>query len=91
MNKIITIKIHVDFAYLKLFAQRKAQVTKKCNYGWHKSFMAMGEKKGGPSSSIITPYFEFTNLTKKIIEAQQMFVEGLVFYICKGLWAFFHY
>jgi hypothetical protein len=47
--------------------------------------MAMGEKKGGPSSSIITPYFEFTNLTKKIIEAQQMFVEGLVFYICKGL------
>jgi hypothetical protein len=47
--------------------------------------MAMGEKKGGPSSSIITPYFGFTNLTKKTNEAQQMFIEDLVFYICKGL------
>ncbi len=45
----------------------------------------MGGKKGGPSSSIITPYFGFTNLTKKTNETQQMFIEYLVFYICKGL------
>jgi hypothetical protein len=45
-----------------------------------------GEKKGGPSSSIITPYFGFTNLTKKTNETQQMFIEDLVFYIYKGLW-----
>jgi hypothetical protein len=44
-----------------------------------------GEKKGGPSSSIITPYFGFTNLTKKTNETQQMFIEDLVFYIYKGL------
>lgn len=47
--------------------------------------MAMGEKIGGPSSSIITPYFGFTNLTKKTNETQHMFIEYLVFYICNGL------
>jgi hypothetical protein len=44
-----------------------------------------GRGEDGPSSSIITLYFGFTNLTKKTNETQQMFIEYLVFYICKGL------
>jgi hypothetical protein len=87
MNGIITIKIHVHFAYPRLFAQRKAQITKTStmgdtNHSWQ---WRGGRGEDGPSSSIITLYFGFTNLTKKTNETQQMFIEYLVFYICKGL------
>jgi hypothetical protein len=46
MNVIITIKIHVDFAYPRLFAQRKAQLTKKMQLRVMQIIHGNGGKKG---------------------------------------------
>jgi hypothetical protein len=43
-----------------------------------------GKKKVGPISFIIIVFFESTNPYKNGDEAQQRFLEDLVFYICKG-------
>lgn len=47
-----------------------------------------GKKRIRPSSFVITIYVGSTNLYKKTNEAQQMFIEDLVLYICKGYWTF---
>jgi hypothetical protein len=43
-----------------------------------------GNKRIRPSSCVITIYVGSTNLYKKVNEAQKMFIEDLVLYICKG-------
>jgi hypothetical protein len=47
MNGIITIKVHVDFAYPMLFAQRKAQLTKHETMGDANHSWQWGEKRVG--------------------------------------------
>jgi hypothetical protein len=47
MNGIITIKIHVDFAYPK-FAQRKVQLTKKTTMGDTNHSWQWGKKRVCP-------------------------------------------
>jgi hypothetical protein len=47
MNGIITIKVHVDFAYPMLFAQRKAQLTKHATMGDANHSWQWGEKRVG--------------------------------------------
>jgi hypothetical protein len=42
MNGIITIKFHVDFAYLKLFVQKKHNLQKKKKKWLQKKLNAMG-------------------------------------------------
>jgi hypothetical protein len=77
-------KIHVDIAHPRLFVLRKIQLVEKeiivnVEHTWQR-----GKKRTKPSSFAITTYFGSTNPYKNNDEAYHMFIEDLVFYICKG-------
>jgi hypothetical protein len=85
INGIIPMKNDVDSIHPSLFAQRKSQFGKKATMGNDAGHVWQhGKKMTRPFSSIITTYFGSTNPFKKINEAQQMFIEDLVLYICKA-------
>jgi hypothetical protein len=77
-------KTHVDSIHPWLFPQRKSQLAKKAtmrsdaNHVWQQR-----KKRTRPFSYVITIYFASTNPFKKIDEAQQIFIEDLVLYVCK--------
>jgi hypothetical protein len=84
INGIIPMKTNVDSIHPWLFVQRKSQLAKKATMGSDASHVSQqGKKRTRPFSSITTIYFGSTNPFKKINEAQQMFIEDLVLYICK--------
>ncbi len=84
INGLTHMKTHVDIAHPRLFVLRKTQLVKKAiivnvEHTWQR-----GKKRTRPSSSAITTYFGSTNPYKNNDEAYHMFIEDLVFYICKG-------
>jgi hypothetical protein len=84
INGIIPMKTRVDSIHPWLLAQRESQLAEKATMGSDAGHeLQQGKKKTRPFSSIITTYFGSTNPFKKINEAQQMFIEDLVLYICK--------
>jgi len=85
INGIIPIKTHVDYIHPRLFAQRKSQLTKKTTMGTDVGHVSQqGKKRTRPFSSVITTYFGSTNPFKKKMRHKKMFIEDLVFYICKA-------
>jgi hypothetical protein len=84
INGIIPMKTHVDSIHPWLFAQRKSQLVEKATMGSDAGHVSQqGKKRTRPFSFVITTYLGSTIPLKKKNEAQQMFIEDLVLYICK--------
>ncbi len=83
-NGIIPMRTHVEFAHLKLVAQRKVAIIEELVVVVASCSQQFGKKRSRPFGCAITSYFGVTNHYKKSNEAQQQFLEDLVLYTCKG-------
>jgi hypothetical protein len=77
-------KIHVDYVHPKLSTQSKIQLVEKETMGDENHVQRQGKKKIRTSNCVIAIYVGSTNFYKKTNEAQKMFIEDLVLYICNS-------
>ncbi len=86
MNDIAPMKTHIDVTHAHLLVKRKLKLTiiVATNHFDINHSQQLRKRKVAPFGSTITTFFGSTHLYKHGDEAQQQFLEDLVFYICKG-------